>query len=372
MFIDAMGLILADNTNIRLGELTRPRALAAVPFAGRYRIIDFMLSNMVNSGVTLVGVLTSNKYKSLMDHLGNGAAWDLSRKRKGLFILPPFITSENYGCGGTGDIDGLSGILDFFRGNTFKYIIVAGSNAVLNTTFNDMVEEHEQSGADISVLFNHDGVEGNEDAVILETDRKNWIKNIYRNPAKPISNKASIGVFVMRRELMIDLITDAISRGEHDFTLDILIKKREKLKLRGFEFKGVTLRINSVKDYFQSTMKLFDENVRKELFMSEQRIFTKVKDEAPSLYNDTCEVSDSLISDGCRILGTVTDSMLFRGVTISKRAVVKNCIIMQNVHVSEDCRLENVIIDKNSILRPGVNLIGQADYPVVIGKGAIV
>lgn len=370
MFIDAMGLILADNSSIRLGELTKPRALAAVPFAGRYRIIDFMLSNMVNSGIISVGVLTSNKYKSLMDHLGNGAAWDLSRKNKGLYILPPFITSEMYGCGVNGDIDGLSGILDFFKMNTFKYIIVAGSNVVFNTTFNQVVAEHEESGADISVLYNRDGIKNNEQSLILETDRKNWIKNIYKNPGKPTSNKASLGVFVMRRELLIDLITEAISRGEHDFALDVLIRKHEKLKLRGFEFKGICLRINSIQNYFSSTMQLLQENVREALFMAEQRIFTKVKDEAPSLYSSDCVVSNSLISDGCRILGQVTDSMIFRGVTISKRAIVKNCVIMQNVHVSEGCELENVIIDKNAMLRPGIKLVGQADYPVVIGKGA--
>lgn len=370
MIIDAMGLIMADNTTIRLGELTRPRALAAVPFAGRYRIIDFMLSNMVNSGIISVGVLTSNKYKSLMDHLGNGAAWDLSRKNKGLFILPPFITSEMYGCGINGDIDGLSGILDFFKMNNFKYIIVADSNVVFNSSFNGILAEHEESGADISVLYNRDNITNYDNALILETDRKNWIKNLYKNSGKPVSNKTSLGVFVMRRELLIDLIMEAIARGEHDFALDVLIRKHDKLKLRGFEFKGVAMRINSVKDYYATTMRLLNENVREELFMAEQRIFTKVKDEAPSLYSSDCVVNNSLISDGCQIMGEVTNSMLFRGVTVSKNTVIKNSIIMQNVHISEGCYVENTIIDKNSMLRPGIKLIGQADYPVVIGKGA--
>ncbi len=372
MFIDAMGLILADDANIRLGELTKPRALAAVPFAGRYRIIDFMLSNMVNSGIISVGVLTSNKYRSLMDHLGNGAAWDLSRKSKGLYILTPFITSEMYGCGTNGDIDGLSGILDFFKMNRFKYIIVAGSNVVFNTSFNQIVEEHEASGADISVMYNQDGSKNNEQSLIFETDSKDWIRNIYKNPGKPSLKKASLGVFVMRRELLIDLITEAISRGEHEFVLEVLLRKNNRFRLHGFEFKGVCLRINSIQNYYSSTMRLLQENVRKELFMAEQRIFTKVKDEAPALYSSDCIVNNSLISDGCRIMGDVSDSVLFRGVTVSKRAVVRNCILSQNVHISEDCELDSVIIDKNSMLRPGIKLVGQADYPVVIGKGAIV
>jgi len=372
MLIDAMGLILADSNNITIGELTKPRALAAVPFAGRYRIVDFMLSNMVNSGIISVGILASNKYRSLMDHLGNGAAWDLSRKNKGLFILPPFVNSESYGCINPGDVDGLAGALDFFRMNSHKYIIVSGSNVILNTTFNQMIEAHEESEADISVLFNRDGKKDNGQSVILETDRQNWIKNIYVNPSKKISTKQSLGVIIVKRELLIDLITEAISRGENDFTIDVLIRRNTHLKLKAYEFKGICLRINSIQTYFSATMKLQDENVMKDLFMSEHKIFTKVKDEAPTLYSNDCNVSNSLISDGCVINGNIEGSMLFRGVTISKRAKIKNSIIMQNVYISEGCELENVIIDKNSMLRPGIKLIGQENYPVVIGKGSVV
>ncbi len=370
MFINAMGLILADTASTNMRELTKPRALAAVPFAGRYRIIDFMLSSLVNSGVISVGILTSNKYKSLMDHLGNGAAWDLSRKNKGLYILPPFITSESYASGG--DVDGLSGVLDFFRMNTFKYVIVGGSNIILNTTFSEMISVHEESGADVSIMFSHDTTFVDEQAMILDIDKNGWIENIYLNPARRISDNISLNIFVIRRELLIDLIQQAISRGDREMSIEGLLRRNSKLHMRGFEFGGTCLRINSVQSYFSATMRLLKDDVRKELFMSENRIFTKVKDEAPSLYSADCAVSDSLISDGCRIYGDVEGSMLFRSVTVSPGVKLKNCIIMQNVHISEGCVLENVIIDKNSILRPGIRLVGQPNYPVLIGKGSVV
>ncbi len=155
-------------------------------------------------------------------------------------------------------------------------------------------------------------------------------------------------------------------------TIEGLLRRNSKLRMRGYEFKGTCLRINSVQSYFAATMELLRGDVRKDLFMNENRIFTKVKDEAPSLYSGDCVVSGSLISDGCRILGTVEGSMLFRSVTVSPGATLKNCIIMQNVYISEGCTLENVIIDKNSILRPGIKLVGQPNYPVLIGKGAVV
>lgn len=370
MFINAMGLILADTSSSQMRELTKPRALAAVPFAGRYRIIDFMLSSLVNSGVISVGVLTSNKYKSLMDHLGNGAAWDLSRKNKGLYILPPFVNTESYGQ--TGDVDGLSGVLDFFRMNTFKYVIVGGGNVIFNTTFNDIVAVHEGSGADVSIMYNRDTAYLDENSLILDMDDNGWVESIYLNPVGRISDCVSLNVFIIKRELLIELIQQAISRGDRDMTLEGLLRRNNKLHMRGYEFSGSCLRINSVHSYFAATMRLLKDDVRKELFMNDNRIFTKVKDEAPSLYSSDCEVSDSLISDGCRIYGNVEGSMLFRSVTVSPGAKLRNCIIMQNVHISEGCVLENVIIDKNSILRPGIKLIGQPNYPVLIGKGSVV
>ena len=369
MFIDAMGLILADNKKITLGELSKPRALAAVPFGGRYRIIDYMLSDMVNSGIKSVGILTLNKYKSLMDHLGTGASWDLDRKNFGLHILPPYVNSESMGVD---DADEMAGLLDFIRSNRSAYVIIANSNMILNTTFNDFVDKHEQSGADVSVMYNRDGIKYGVPNYIFEIDRKGYVKDMFFNPEKTVSNRCSLGIAVLRRELLIDLIADMIARGERNFGVHVLTKKFDTLHIRAHEYKGLVLRINNVQSYFNASMLLLDSQMRADLFWTGMPIYTKVKDEAPALYLENSSVSNSILSDGCRIMGTVENSMLFRGVTVSRNSKIKNCVIMQDVHISENCELENVILDKNAVIRPGIKLVGHKDYPVVICKGAIV
>lgn len=370
MFINAMGLILADHKRIQLGELSRPRALAAIPFGGRYRIIDFMLSNMVNSGINSIGVIALSKYKSLMDHLGTGSSWDLDRKKQGLNILPPYINSVNVDKGG--EIDDLTGLLDFFRANKHKYVVIADGNIVFNDTFNDFITQHEESGADISVLYNRDGVRFGSPSLILELDRRGALRDMMLNPPKPTSTRCALGVLVVDRELLIDLVNESIARGEHDFSIENLLKKYDQLRIRGYDFKNLVLRINSIPTYFASTMRLLDEGTRKDLFWSGLPVYTKVKDEAPTLYPAGNVVANSVISDGCLIQGKVEGSMLFRGVTVAAHAVVRHCIVMQDTYISEGVELDHVILDKNCVIRPGMKLVGQRDYPVVIGKGAIV
>ena len=208
MFNDVMGLILADNKKIGLGELSEPRALSAIPFGGRYRIIDYMLSNMVNSGIKNIGIHTYTKYKSLMDHLGTGSSWDLDRKNSGgLHILPPYVNSEATSVQGDEE---MAGLLDFVRSSKASYVIMAASNVILNTTFTDFVEDFKACGADISVMYNRDGTKFGGPNYILDVDRRGWVKDMLFNPEKSGLTKSSMGIIVLRRELLIDLI--AISR----------------------------------------------------------------------------------------------------------------------------------------------------------------
>jgi glucose-1-phosphate adenylyltransferase len=370
MFINALGLIMADHRNVQLGELIRPRALSAVPIGGRYRIIDFMLSNMVNSGINSVGVITFNKYKSLMDHLGTGSFWDLDRKTKGLTLLPPYI---NFASADNGDIDDMTGLLYYLRGERNKYVVVANSNVIFNATFNELVADHEESGADISLLYNLDGIRFGAPNIILETDRRHYVTDMLQNPEKTPTSRCFLGVMVLDRELLIDIVSELMSRGIRVSSIDsMLLRLHKQYRIRAFNYKGLVLRINSISTYFAASMRLLEEQTRQELFWSGRPVFTKVKDEAPSLYSADNTVSNSLISDGCSIYGSVTDSVVFRGVTLSNNAVVNRCVIFQDSYISEGVVLDNVILDKNCVVRPGVRLVGQTDYPVVIGKGAIV
>ncbi len=261
MFINAMGLILADHKKIQLGELTHPRALAAMPFGGRYRIIDFMLSNMVNSGITSIGVIAMNKYRSLMDHLGTGSSWDLDRKTKGLSLLPPYINSVNVGKGG--EVDDFTGLLDYFKSNKQKYVIIANSNVIFNTTLIDFVNNHEESGADISLMYNRDGIRFGSPSVILDLDRRGFVKDVLQNPPKSSATRCSLGVIVLDRELLIDLISEAIARSEQEFSVSNLILRYRHYPIHGYEYKGLALRINSVATYFAGTMRLFGRKHQK-------------------------------------------------------------------------------------------------------------
>lgn len=369
MFVDACGLIFADDSRIQLGELTLPRALAAVPFGGRYRIIDFLLSNMVNTGITQVGVSTFNKYKSLMDHLGTGSPWDLDRKTQGLSILPPYLTSDTYS--GSNDI---SGLLNYFRGTKRKFVVVCGSSAIFNTRFNDLIDQHETSGADATVLYTRETGSIASPNLVLELDRRSRVKSVLQDPSNLGSGayKSFLGVMVMERERFINLLADFLSRGQAGVDFMTFLKLAETLNIRGLEYKGAVLRIHSVQTYFSSTMKTLTPSYRTAIYGSELPVYTKVKDESPTYYSSESEVNGCLVSDGCEIHGVLENSLLFRGVTVAPGAQLKNCIVFQNATISEGCVLENCILDKDCTIRPGIRLIGQEGYPVVIGKGAIV
>lgn len=368
MFVDAIGLILADDRRIDLGELTLPRALAAVPFGGRYRIVDFMLSNLVNTGVTAVGVSTFNKYKSLMDHLGTGASWDLDRKNQGLSIIPPYVTTDKYY--GNNDI---SGIFNFVRYKKRKHVIICGSSVIMNIDFNRLIELHDQSGADMTLLYAKEDKDCGSPEYVLEFDRKNILKSCLLDPQNKVKNRKSfLDVMIIERELFVEILSEALERGKNELDFQSFLSMHEKYHIRGVEHKGYYLRINSIQSYFTATMDSLSLSGQKALFWSDKPIYTKVKDEAPSYYSDNAEVKNSMISDGCVIDGNIEHSLLFRGVSVSSNTVLKNCIIFQNAVIGDNCYLENCIIDKYAYIRPGVKLIGESQYPVVIKKNAIV
>lgn len=367
MLTKTMGLVLADHHRINLSELSQPRALAAMPFGGRYRIIDFILSNMVNSGIKRVGVIALTVYKSLMDHLGTGASWDLDRMQQGLYLLPPYINSSMAGEGSD-----LTGLLDFFAGSTQSYVVICDSNVVMNYDFEDMVRQFADGGQDILALFNRDGNQFGSPTISLDMDRRGVVKDVMVDALQVPSQRTFLGAIVVSRDLITSIIAESIARGQSDFSLERILKMHNQYRIRGYEHKGTSLRINSVASYFTASMKLLEDDVRQDLFSEDTPIYTKVKNAAPAVYEKGSSVKNSLCSDGCRIYGEVNNSIIFRGVMVAKHAKVENSVIFQDVQISEGVELSNVIIDKDCIVRMGVKLLGHADYPVVIRKGAIV
>ena len=369
---DTMGIIYTVENDFDLKDLTAKRSIAAIPFGGRYRVIDFALSNMVNSGITNVGIITQNNYSSLMDHLGSGKEWDLNRKRNGLFILPPYINDSNPGVY-RGSIDAYHSIMGYIRKSSQKYVLLSGSHMVCNIDFNEAYDFHIEKGADITIIYKEEKSLSSEELrkytlVRMKNDGKVWDMEV--NPRMPKSSNIFMKMCIIEKGLLEYLVEECFARGQSDFIMDILLRKLDTLKIYAYPHSGYLGRIDSINNYYENSMNILNPEIRNELFFKPGRIYTKIKDKVPAKYLDTAIVQNSMIADGCVIEGEVYNSVIFRGVSIAKGAVIRNSIIMQGSVIHENALLEQVIVDKEVMIGSGRKLIGQKSYPVVIGKRA--
>ena len=372
---DVMGVIYTSKDNLNLRELTTNRVVAALPVAGRYRIIDFVLSNLVNSGVRNVGVIAQKNYHSLMDHLGSGKQWDLHTRNNGLFILPPFLTREN-GGEYSGLVEALRANFDYLRRSTQPYVILSSSDYICNASFEDMVSQHLSSGADITMMYikvRSEHLEFSSSAAnnhsYLKIGEGNLVEDIEVNPNAANYPNLSMNVFMIKRTLLIHLIDQASARGAKDLDSEVIRPyiNSGALKIMGYEFKGYYRRIETIKGFFKFNMDLLNYDVRRELFDTHP-VYTKTRDEASAIYRSSAEVKNSLVANGCVIEGSVENCVLFRGVHVGRGAHLKDCIIMQDCYIEEEVEMENVILDKVVTVRAHGRLIGQRQYPIVIGK----
>ncbi len=372
---NVFGLIFAGEENINLRELVHLRSVGALPIGGRYRVIDFLLSNMVNGGIRNVGVIPRKNYQSLMDHLGSGKEWDLSRKNDGLFILPPYDTYENTGSY-KGMIDAIKGATAYIRRASQDYCLLSGSHTIFNRPFDEMFAAHMESGADITIMYYEEKVPTAESErfadVRLTSDWNGRISDIQFNSKLSTNSKVGMDVYLIKKDLLEYLVDEAITRGKYNFVKDIVMDNLKRLKVMGYEHKGYVARITSISSYFKTNMDFLKYNVQQELFLTENNIYTKVKDESPAKYGKDANVKNSLVASGCIIEGEVENSVLFRGVYVAKGAKIKNSIIMQDSEIYENTQLTNVILDKRVNVRQNATLMGSRDYPVIIPKGATV
>lgn len=375
MIGNAFALVYTGESNMQLRDLTFSRSIAAVPFGGRYRCIDFIMSDIVNSGVYNLGLIVQKNYHSLIDHVGSGKEWDLHRKRDGLFILPPFVTKDNMGIY-EGTADAISSVMGYIRRSAQKYVILTGSHTIFNTTFNDMLNRHIETGADITIMYNVEPLEPQDtqfDDLRLTLDESTGrVSDLMINPYRPTSPFRSCDAFIMQKELLEYLIEEAQSHALHDFIRDILIRKVNTLKVYGYRYDGYVARLDSMSEYYKHNMALLKSEVRADLFNSEHPIYTKVKDEVPAKYGDSACVVNSMVADGCVIEGHVENSLLFRGVHVGRGAVLKNCIIMQGSQIAENAELDCVILDKSVTVKPNRRLAGYGDFPVILRKNSVV
>ncbi|MEG0570740.1 MAG: glucose-1-phosphate adenylyltransferase subunit GlgD [Oscillospiraceae bacterium] len=367
---DVFGIIYAGEENLNLRELVNLRSVGALPVGGRYRVVDFMLSNLVNSGIRNVGVIPRKNYHSLMDHLGSGKEWDLNRKNDGLMIIPPYDTIENVGSY-HGITDTLKGASWFIRHATQPYCLLSGSSNIHNKTYNKMFDFHLETDADITMLYSRVDSKTkscNADDVRLELDVTGRIVDMSMQNKK--YDKMGMGVYLLRKDLLQYLVDDAALRGKYNLTTDVFLHKLKSLKIFGFEHEGYVGRINSTASYYKINMDFLTIEAQKDLFYTGNNVYTKIKDEVPTRYGDAAIAKNCLLGSGCVINGTVENSVLFRGVHIAKGVNIKNCIIMQGSEIYENSRLTNVILDKKVSVRPNSILTGSSEYPVIIPKGA--
>lgn len=362
------GLIFA-NSDDKLKKLTANRSMASVPFGARYRIVDFALSNLVNTGVTSVGIITRENYRSLMDHVGNGISWDLDRKNGGVYFIPPYYKRGVKRFVGT--VSAIAGAAEYIEKCGADYIVLYDSHIIANIDLSLALRQHKEKGADITVVY-HNGKlpEKSSEKMILTLGNDSRVKNITFSEEEQ-ETSFGVGVSIINKDLLLKLVKAADEDGLTSFAREVLAHKTEELKMYGFEHKDFVAVMDNTATYYQASMALLNKDVRAQLFNKKRPIFTKVRDGMPTRYGINADVKNCLVGDDCIIEGTVKNSILFRGARVGKGAVVENCILMQETKVGEGATLCNVIADKNASVDDAVVLKGTKERYCFIDKNQI-
>ncbi|MCI5904800.1 MAG: glucose-1-phosphate adenylyltransferase subunit GlgD [Oscillospiraceae bacterium] len=367
-----LGLIFSNMHDNTIADLTKERTMGSVLFGGRYRLIDFPLSNMVNSGIDEVGVITKSNYQSLLDHLGSGREWDLASKNGGLHLLPPFshVSSGMY----RGRLEALYGVWDFIKTSDADYVVLSDCDVVASVDFASIVDSHISSGADITAVYAKDviTVEQAQKATVFGINDDGRIVDVLTNPYMSGACNVSLNMFVLSKEFLKNLVLEANSRGLVSFEKDILQARTHDYKIMAYRFDGYFSRICSMDTFYKANMNLLSTANREKLFLQTRPIYTKVRDNPPAKFAIGAKVKNSLIGDGCIIEGTVENSVLFRGVKVGKGAVVKNSILMQDTVIGSKCEVSCVVSDKNVKVSDMRMLTGSQNYPLYLGKGAVI
>ena len=370
--MNALGIVFSNIHDNNVPELTQERTMGSIPFLGRYRLIDFALSNFVNSGVTKVGLITKSNYQSLMDHVGSGKDWDLARRRGGLHILPPFGLKENvlYST----RLEALRGAKNFLARSNEEYVIMTDCDNVCTLNFDKIVYEHRAKNADITLVYVKKSANDVKDVaskMIIGVGKDERVNEISFSPRVQGEINLYTNVCILKRTLLQTLIADAFSHNYTHFGQDVLARNVNNLRIFAHEHKGCYVALNSLQSYYSESLKFLDKNVRDEIF-KKSVVFTKVKDSAPTRYGANAVVKNSLIADGCVIEGTVENSIIFRGVKIGRGTVVKNSILMQGTITGENVSLNAIVTDKNVVIKDRRVLSACETHPFYISKNIIV
>ena len=364
---NVMSLVDLQREEAYIKELTQDRPIASLPFAGRYRLVDFALSSMVTSGIRNVGVLLpENKARSILDHLRSGKDWDLARHHKGLFYLPP-VRPENGEK--ASDLRNIYYNLNFVENSNEEYVLLARATSVYNIDFTKVLKFHIDNGADVTVVTSKAWHSDPCSGLIVEPGENGRIRDAAIKPELKEGEYRSLGIFLMSKELFCNVVRYAFEHGGTDFRRDAILKQATGMKFYSYIHEGFAARICSTPAFYLSNLKMLDQSVWEELFMKENApIITKVKDMSPTEYKEGANVKNSLIANGCEIHGTVENSVIFRNVKVAPGAVIRNSVVMEDCVLESQAEIEYVITDKEVTITQGKRLRGAVNFPVMIGK----
>jgi glucose-1-phosphate adenylyltransferase len=365
----AVGIILAGGRNERLGELTRNRATSALPVGSCYRAIDFPLSNMTNSGISKVAIITQYNSRSLHDHLSSPKWWDLGSKQGGMFVFSPYQSGEN-SMWFRGTADCIYQNLTYLRRSNEPYVVISSGDCVYKMDYDDIIDYHERKNADITIAYRQ--VADSDDIRqygVIELDAADRLTDLEEKPLEPQSDLASIGVYVISRPLLIELVETIVNEGRYDLVRDLLSRYRKRLRIYGYRFDGYWRNLGSIFSYFDCNMDFLRREVRNDFMMMYPFVKTKPKDEPPAKFNNMAHVTNCLVGSGAILNGSAHRSVIFRRVYTGEHSNISNAILMEGTYVGNNCVVEHAILDKGVILHNGARIIGSIEAPAVVVKG---
>ena len=368
------GIVFSNIYDTSMGDLTKYRTVASLPFGGRYRQVDFVLSNMCNSGIRKVGIITKYNYQSLMDHLVTSAEWDFNIRGGGLYFLPPFSSGGTSGVY-RGKLEALYNAITFLEHCTEEYVVMCDSTTICNIDFEDVLESHIASGKDITAItVKASEYDKNRNSEMIIKMRGKDVKSLAVNTFPKKGDIISTGMYIMERENLLEIVKDSVAHGLCYFEKDFLQRQfiNDNISINVFQFEDVLLRNSDILSYYNNNLKLLEEDIHDGIFKEGAPIYTKVRDEEPSFYYEGSKVDNCLIADGCQIKGTVENSIIFRDVKIEKGAVVKNSVVMQGTVIKSGANIENAIMDKDVTIEENRTLVGAKTAPLIINKGETV
>ncbi len=370
--MNVMGIIFANDGTV--SSLTEKRTMASLPFGGRYRQVDFALSNLSCAGIHRVGIVTRHSYQSLMNHVGSGEEWGLEMEEGGLEYLTPYSSSKvsDY----RGKLESLYSAMSFLEyGSDDELVIMIDSAILSNIDLSKVVASHVESGKDITLVTKSGVANGNRLLdLAVKLDEKGQVADMMVDYAAPAGYEASMDIFVLNKRWLIDQVKEHIAHNLYHMDRDLVLGLWQKgaATMNIFSFDGVAMYNESVEEYFANSLSLIQKEVRDDLFGRNHPVYTKVRDRVPTFYGENCHIENCSVADGCMLGGTARNSVLFRQVTIYPGAEVENCVIMNDTVIGEGCRLKNVILDKDVVVRPGSTLMGTQSNPVIVRRGEVV